>query len=176
MEVLRTAWPQPAKTWSMRSTGPTTMGKLAMRAKRSEVGSTSSGWFDSLDQNKYGIELRRLGDFPIREKLSVDNLVSSVGNTTLIQSRLAGISLAGQDGTNSPATLSLDFVRWDLPSPCLRHGWLHLMTKTTPFIRSPVALLFGIQQAIDRTDRSGCPQSQCSFKGFGKRYLDQCRL
>ena len=46
-------------------------GKLAMRAKRSEVESTSSGWFDSLDQNKYGIELRRVGLSP-SERVSVD--------------------------------------------------------------------------------------------------------
>ncbi len=94
-------------------------GKLAMRAKRSEVESTSSGWFDSLDQNKYGIELRRVGDFPIREKLSVDTLVASDGNTTLSKADWLNSPWKDKAITNSPSTLFLDLSKMGFTQPML---------------------------------------------------------
>ncbi|MDB3958773.1 Ig-like domain-containing protein [Opitutales bacterium] len=94
-------------------------GKLAIRAKRSEVESTSSGWFDSLDQNKYGIELRRVGDFPIREKLSVDTLVASDGNTTLSKADWLNSPWKDKAITNSPSTLFLDLSKMGFTQPML---------------------------------------------------------
>ena len=70
------------------------MGKLAMRAKASVVESTSSGWFNSLDENRYGIELRRLGSMPVREKITIDNLPATIPSS--FHQRLARNALAGR--------------------------------------------------------------------------------
>ena len=80
------------------------MGKLAMRAKASVVDSTSSGWFNSLDENRYGIELRRLGSMPVREKITIDNLTAT--HTTLSTSDW--LEMPWLEEGNGTQTMSLD--------------------------------------------------------------------
>ena len=87
------------------------MGKLAMRAKASVVESTSSGWFNSLDENRYGIELRRLGSMPVREKITIDNLTAT--NTTLSTSDW--LEMPWLEEGNGTQAMSLD----------LRKTWFH---------------------------------------------------
>jgi hypothetical protein len=90
-------------------------GKLALRAKISEVDSTSSGWFDSYNQNRYGVEIRYMGDFPVFEQLTVDNLISLGTGTTL--SKADWLVSPWQD---SGTTLSLDLRKMGFSQPMLK--------------------------------------------------------
>ena len=91
------------------------MGKLAIRAKASVVESTSSGWFNSLDENKYGIELRRLGSLPVREKITIDNLTAT--NTTLSTSDW--LDMPWLEEGNGTQTMSLDLRKLGFTQPML---------------------------------------------------------
>ena len=91
------------------------MGKLAMRAKASVVESTSSGWFNSLDENRYGVELRRLGSTPVREKIAIDNLTAI--NTTLSTSDW--LEMPWLEEGNGTQTMSLDLRKLGFTQPML---------------------------------------------------------
>ena len=91
-----------------------TDGKLAHRAKIPDVDSTSSGWFDSYNQNRYGVEIRYMGDFPVFEQLTVDNLISLGTGTTL--SKTDWLVSPWQD---SGTMLSLDLRKMGFSQPML---------------------------------------------------------
>ena len=85
-----------------------------------------------------------MGDFPVFEQLTVDNLISLGTGTTL--SKTDWLVSPWQD---SGTMLSLDLRKMGFSQPMLEAQWLLLMTKITLSILSPVALSLAIKQVVD---------------------------